>query len=178
MRGIKSLFFESALWFLMAKAVGLVLQPVLAVLITAPMLLWVLARHWGPPDLIIGDNYLHRWYIIPRNRFFNIYVHHIMKSDDDRALHDHPWWSVSFKLWGRMYEILPTKFRTPRLFVPIVRSPRMAHRLVILPGESCWTLFITGPRLREWGFWCHQGWRPWYEYVSGADRGQIGKGCE
>jgi hypothetical protein len=39
-----------------------------------------------PPDYIIGgeaDPYLRRWWVIPRNRFFNIYLHHFVRSDDE-----------------------------------------------------------------------------------------------
>ena len=46
------------------------------------------------PDFIVGgkDNpYLLRWFVIPRNPVFNIYLHRFLRSDDDRALHDHPW---------------------------------------------------------------------------------------
>ncbi len=38
------------------------------------------------PDFVIGDRdnrrYLARWYVIPRNPLFTIYVHKIAKSDD------------------------------------------------------------------------------------------------
>ncbi len=40
------------------------------------------------PDFIIGgpeNPYLLRWYLIPQNRFFNVYLHKILRSDDDRA---------------------------------------------------------------------------------------------
>ena len=30
-----------------------------------------------------------------RNKIFNIYLHQIIRSDDDRALHDHPY-SVTY----------------------------------------------------------------------------------
>ena len=43
-----------------------------------------------PPDRIIGgkDNpYLLRWHVVPRNPQQNIYLHHFLRSDDDRALH-------------------------------------------------------------------------------------------
>ena len=46
------------------------------------------------PDFVIGgsDNpYLLRWFLIPRNPVFNVYLHKFMRSDDDRALHTHPW---------------------------------------------------------------------------------------
>ena len=43
------------------------------------------------PDFVIGDNYLRRWWVIPRNEFCSVYLHEINASDDDRAFHDHPW---------------------------------------------------------------------------------------
>lgn len=58
-----------------------------------------------PPDRIIGEEYLCRWYLIPRNRFIGVMLHWFIGSDDDRALHDHPWWSISFLLKGELYEI-------------------------------------------------------------------------
>src|SRR5580704_9904819 len=60
-----------------------------------------------PPDFIIGGNefpYMRRWWVIPRNRIFNIYLHHFLRSDDDRALHDHPSWNVSILLKGEYTE--------------------------------------------------------------------------
>lgn len=61
----------------------------------------------------------------------------------------------------------------------VYRGARFAHRLY-LPGEikEAWTLFITGPRIRTWGFYCPQGWRDWRIFTSSADRGRIGRGCE
>ena len=56
-----------------------------------------------PPDYIIGGKeqpYMLRWWVIPRNRWFNIYLHYFLRSDDDRALHDHPWFNVSILLDG------------------------------------------------------------------------------
>lgn len=137
------------------------------------------------PDFVIGPHdapYLRRWWVIPRNRWFNIYLHQILKDDDDRALHDHPWWNVSIILKGCYDEITP-KGRKHRGRGSIVfRRATAAHRLV-LPirngGMSyCWSLFITGPRVREWGFHCPRGWRVWTEFVDARDAGQVGRGCD
>jgi len=114
------------------------------------------------------DAQLRRWWVIPRNSFFNIYLHQILRSDDDRALHDHPWASVSFLLKGDLGEVVhdlhPASLsgyttRWPKHFVPYYRPPELAHRLVIFNGEPCWTLFITGRKVRDWGFFCESGWR-------------------
>jgi len=128
------------------------------------------------PDLRIGDDYLWRWYLIPRNRFFNIYLHRFAKSDDDRALHDHPWFSVSFLLRGEMLEHHFNGRRHIPWLRPVFRSAKFAHRLELVQGPV-WTLFITGPRIREWGFYCPQGWRHWTDFAT-LDGSQIGKGCD
>jgi hypothetical protein len=145
-----------------------------------------------PPDFVIGERerpYMLRWWILPRNPFFNVYLHRILRSDDDRALHDHPWSSCSIILEGFYIEhsiaaggVEHRAFRAPRSVT--FRRATAAHRLEVQgrPGE-CWSLFITGPRLREWGFHCPlAGWRHWKEFTSvtpdGRNAGTVGRGCE
>lgn len=135
------------------------------------------------PDVVIGGEqpYLKRWFVIPRNRFFNIYFHTIHRDDDDRALHDHPWWNVSLLLAGSYVEHTiqagGIHVRTPRECGDIVfRTAKAAHRLEIENGH-CWTLFITGPVVRTWGFHCKHGWVPWREFVDADDHGAVGRGC-
>lgn len=135
-----------------------------------------------PADKVIGINYLERWHLIPRNRFLNIYLHKFSGSDDDRALHDHPWVSVSFLLKGTLTEVMPHPLaghdsrhcvsRVIRRFVPVFRRSVDAHRLVVDDGPVL-TLFITGPRIRQWGFWCQKGWVHWRQFCdeSGLRRG-------
>jgi hypothetical protein len=63
------------------------------------------------PDFTIGRSeslYMRRWYIIPRNRFFNIYLHNMLRDDEDH-LHDHPWWNVSVILKGGYWEWTPQR---------------------------------------------------------------------
>jgi hypothetical protein len=130
-----------------------------------------------------GNRYLLRWYIIPRNPVFNIYLHHFLRSDDDRALHDHPWFNLSFLLHGRYREhtIGAGGINYRREFVAgdiKFRFPRFAHRVELIDGP-CWSLFITGPRMREWGFHCtEKGWVHWRTFTSPNDSGATGRGCE
>jgi hypothetical protein len=128
------------------------------------------------PDFVIGDNYMHRWWLVPRNKFLNIYLHKIMHDDDDSALHDHPWWSVSLLLKGKLLEVHKNGERIPKRFVPLIRSAKFAHMLKILNGPA-WTLFITGPVIRPWGFHCPKGWVLWSEFVDQKDKGKTGVGC-
>ena len=137
------------------------------------------------PDFVIGstDNpYLRRWWIIPRNRFFNIYLHHFLRSDDDRALHDHPWINCSCLLEGEYTEWSIARGgvhhkRLAKVGSLKFRRPTTAHRVELHAGP-CWSLFITGPVVREWGFHCSAGWRSWKIFTSERDRGEIGRGCE
>lgn len=136
------------------------------------------------PDVEIGGSenpYLRRWFLIPRNRWFNIYLHHFCRSDDDRALHDHPWWNLSVLLRGQYVEhtIEPggVNRRTTRVAGEMkLRRAKAAHRIELTDGP-CWTLFITGPRVRDWGFHCPQGWRHWRIFTSGPNGETIGRGC-
>ncbi len=137
------------------------------------------------PDLEIGgaaDPYLRRWFVIPRNRWFNIYLHHIRKSDDDRALHDHPWVNCSIILRGAYIEVIPSESAPDGVLRDtgsiVFRRPTSRHRLLILPHWSpVWTLFITGPRIREWGFHCPKGWVHWKDFTAGPNGETVGKGC-
>jgi hypothetical protein len=136
------------------------------------------------PDFVIRSGekvYLRRWWVIPRNRWFNIYLHHFLRSDDDRALHDHMYVNLSYILEGFYIEHTIAQggvnyeqcFKVGSLRL---RWPSTAHRIEV--HQPCWTLFITGPRVREWGFHCPKGWRHWKEFVDDRDSGQIGRGCE
>lgn len=148
------------------------------------------------PDFIIGGSakpYMLRWWIIPRNRWFNIYLHKILRDDDDRALHDHPWWNVSILLRGAYREVmpdlshcptpytriadLPTRVKLRRAGSIVFRRATSSHRLEVAKGPV-WSLFITGPVIRDWGFHCPKVWRYWRDFVSDHDTGAIGQGCD
>lgn len=152
-------------------------------------------HHWSlklrasrAPDFVIGDPanpYLRRWWVLPRNRWFNIYLHEVLRSDDDRALHDHPWLNCSLILSGGYYEhriaeggvnLRSWRGRGSLTF----RGARAAHRLEIdhQRPERTVTLFVTGPIVRHWGFHCPAaGWRHWRDFTGPDAKGQVGRGC-
>jgi len=153
------------------------------------------------PDFIIGPspdgvqpNYIRRWWIVPRNPWSNLYLHLTQRSDEDRALHDHPWDNSSFIIAGGYTEITP---RFPNVYDGpnhgrssdldewirkpgdvIQRPAATSHRLVIADGAYCISLFATGPKIREWGFWCPQGWRHWRDFTTGQHGQSVGLGCD
>lgn len=127
------------------------------------------------PDIVIGakddkntQDYLLRWYIIPRNRFFNIYLHRFNRSDDDRSLHDHPWWSLSLILRGGYIEhtLKGLKCFHPGAIKFMVGSKNHRVELFKIDGRTvtATTLFITGPKYREWGFYCGGNWKHWTNF--------------
>lgn len=141
------------------------------------------------PDMIIGgaqDPYLLRWWMIPRNPMFNAYLHLFLRSDDDRALHDHPWANCSILLRGSYVEHqiraggIHTRQRRVAGDWTVRPSGRIAHRIELDAGP-CWTLFLTGPLYRRWGFHCpDKGWVYWRDFTAARDGkpGEIGAGCE
>lgn len=148
------------------------------------------AKGWlsGKPHFIIGPRYLLRWYVIPRNPLLNIYLHKFLHDDEDRANHDHPWNFISIMLWGGYFEYVGTLRESPlyerRAPSIAYRSANHAHRVVLHRRygdgtiQPAWTIVITGPVIRDWGFWCESGWRHWKEFTASDDYGQVGKGCD
>ncbi len=83
---------------------------------------------------------------------FNLMLHYICLSDPD-DFHDHPWWYATLILKGGYWEITPKGrfWRGPGHFR--VRSPHSLHRIEISSHtQGSWSLFVRGPRLRNWGF--------------------------
>ena len=139
---------------------------------------------WGE---VIGpdeDPYLLRWFLI-RTPWFRLYLHRFMRSDDDRALHDHPAWNVSMLLSGCYIEHLAgghTAIRRPwrpwEQFRLVFRRAETQHRVQLIGDRKVWTLFLRGPTVREWGFACPNGWIHWTKFVQMRPGGNsVGDGC-
>lgn len=130
-----------------------------------------------PPHCVIGDPaqpYLLRWHLIPENRYCNVFLHCILKDDEDAVLHDHPWEFLTLLVKGAYREIT---FASPAVahasrdasatdmahhtrHAPAfaMHRARYAHRIDIVRSPA-WTLVITGPTRRPWGFFRKEGWQ-------------------
>lgn len=128
--------------------------------------------------------FLRRWFIPGfKSRWFNRYLHCFVRNDEDRALHDHPWFNVSILLDGDYIEHTIKKGGVHDRSVYHAgdlkfRSPWAAHRVELLKGPDgkplpAWSLFLTGPVMRKkWGFHCPDtGWRSSQDF-------RINGGCE
>lgn len=132
------------------------------------------------PDFIIGPvdaPYLRRWWVIPRNEGCNVYLHEILRSDDARALHDHPWANTSTLIEGSYVEHTPDGVFVREPGWSGSREATSLHRLEVADGSRVISLFITGPKVRDWGFDCPQGWKPWQEFTAVGNSGETGAGC-
>jgi hypothetical protein len=144
------------------------------------MVAWAAAQMARAPDFVIGaaeNPYMRRWWIIPRNEGCNVYLHEILRDDDDRALHDHPWDNTSMLLSGGYIEHTPEGAFRREAGSIVTRSATTLHRLEV-DGKPAISLFITGPKIREWGFACPQGWRHWRDFTGGAKGELVGRGCD
>ncbi len=127
-----------------------------------------------PCDIVIDHDYMERWYLIPRNRFFNIYYHHFFGSDAP-VPHDHPWVSLSVILDGQYIEHTPKGSFARKASNITFRGPKALHWIEI--DQPVRTLFITGPRLRRWGFQCANRWVDFEEYIANRGDNRLANGC-
>jgi len=129
-------------------------------------------------DRVENEPYLERYYVFlrERKRFpFNVFLHKFLKSDPD-DVHDHPWPYATLVLKGGYWEWIPhfdtvgrktgeyQVWRGPGHFR--VSKARSFHRIELDPDITAWTLFMPGPKQREWGFMVRNQWIQWEEYLK------------
>lgn len=133
-----------------------------------------------------GTPYMERYWLL-ESRWLSIKVHHICSPDYDRHMHDHPWWFASLILRGWYWEERPAF--NPPVFGPDgrehsigeIRTPgsiafrRLGarHYITNVSDGGVWSLFVTGPRAKKWGFYTEDGWVYWKDYPSCHAAGQA-----
>jgi hypothetical protein len=158
---------------------------------------WLTCR-LQPPRVILDREgvspYLSRWYLLgrpymldgssPIDFFGNpksdaifpkgvgLYIHRFHRSDQDVALHNHPWcWARSLILAGgyveerRVDDRVEKHVRMPGDVVRIDADD--FHRVDLIESDS-WSLFLAGPKISNWGFWDRrtQEFLPWREFIQ------------
>jgi len=129
-------------------------------------------------DRVENEPYLERYYLFlrERNRFpFNIFLHKFLKSDPD-DVHDHPWPYATLILKGGYWEWIPhfdtvgrktgeyQVWRGPGHFR--ISKANSFHRIELDPNITAWTLFMPGPKQRDWGFLVKNKWIQWEQYLK------------
>ena len=129
-------------------------------------------------DRVENEPYLERYYLFLRERKqfpFNVFLHKFLKSDPD-DVHDHPWPYATLILKGGYWEWIPhfdtvgrktgeyQVWRGPGHFR--VSSANSYHRIELDPDITAWTLFMPGPKQRDWGFLVKNKWIQWEQYLK------------
>lgn len=129
-------------------------------------------------DRVNNEPYLERYYVFLSDRTwfpFNVFLHKFLKSDPD-DVHDHPWPYATVILRGGYWEWVPQfnsqgekiaeirHWRGPGHFR--VSSATSYHRIELMPDVECWTLFMPGPKQRDWGFLVRNQWIQWEQYLA------------
>jgi hypothetical protein len=144
-----------------------------------------------------NDLYLRRFFIYPRNKDLTknqtkprLYLHKFYRGDEDPHMHDHPWDFTSLILTQGYWEEVPgfsglpdekyTRFDSTygadgdyryRYFFPrfslLHRLAEHKHRVILKDSTPVWTLVLTEPKRRKWGFWIRDTFCPWKNYHAG-----------
>ena len=104
------------------------------------------------------DPYLVRWYFA--TPLFSIRLHHWRDSDDHRHPHDHNWKFAVFVLKGSYDDRTPVYdgavrvgWKREHLKAGSFRVRQTHHRHYVDVKDECWSLVVTGPDVRKFGFW-------------------------
>ena len=129
-------------------------------------------------DRVNDQPYLERYYVFLKDRDwfpFNVFIHKFLKSDPD-DVHDHPWPYATLILKGGYYEWTPQFDEQGRKFGEICkwRGPghfrvcraNSYHRIELDPSVTAWTLFMPGPKKRDWGFLVNNKWIQHEQYLK------------
>ena len=191
----------------MRRLSNVVWRAVARIACSPPVFLWLLRRAVRTPYTPItsqdgSEIYMRRWWL------FNAYqrgpdaeqtparwpwlpsvrMHHILRPDTDRHLHDHPWNARTIVLAGWYTEERPFGKRgDPVAFAPdgmrstpdgalalFKRKPGYTgrllygqyHRIAEVAAGSVFTLFITWRKRGTWGFSVDGRKVPWQQYIA------------
>jgi len=148
---------------------------------------WIIRRAMRTPYVHLAG-YMERYWFIRIGRrgggqsgtypLVGARVHHILRSDDDRHFHDHPWPYLTVILRGGYWEVRPVfidqvvSYERRRWHGPgsvLLRRAGSWHRLELPEGQTAWTLFCTGPKVQHWGFLVGRRKVHWREYLGVPD---------
>lgn len=141
---------------------------------------WYLTPRFHPPqrllDWLVQRGHLKLWFLL-RSRYF---LHWIVRSDDDRDPHDHPWPFQSRILDGEYHERvwfpknhsqIPYEVQVDNRYIPVIGKRYWVrqcptgtvlfndwdHTHMVRIVKPVWSLVLAGPRAADednyWGFW-------------------------
>ncbi len=129
-------------------------------------------------DISGKELYLRRWSLwLPFG--CSVKLHQIVRADDDRCQHDHPWIMIRIILAGGYIEEIcgrrvarkPWRPWAPWRVYPVRAT--FKHRIVKLFKDASWSLILCGPKTHAWGFYTKEGWVPWKSFIAMATSKRI-----
>lgn len=105
--------------------------------------------------------YLERYHLFRLPFGYQAYLHRFVASDPGRGLHNHPWnRAISLVLSGQYEEIRMANARgdheiqTRRIGAGHLNwiDGSIFHRINLINNTESWTLFVHGPKVKNWGF--------------------------
>ncbi len=139
-----------------------------------------------------GKTYLSRFGFGFKN-VASVLVHKMEAPDPGPDLHNHPWWFITIPLWGgyieqRTHEDLAVQYakeaesgypyrgtvEVRKPFRPKLMRLSQCHTITDLRKKTAWSLVITGPVKRDWGYFTSGGFMPHEEYEAGLQATKRG----
>ncbi|ANN70885.1 hypothetical protein [Bordetella bronchialis] len=114
-----------------------------------------------------GERIPPRWSWLP-----SIRLHHILRPDADRHLHDHPWNARTVILHGWYIEERENGTYVRRAGDTAAIRFEQYHRIAQVSPGGVWTLFITWRYRGTWGFKVDGEKIPWRDYIAGRPTAQ------
>ena len=129
----------------------------------------------------------------------NLRLHKFYRSDQDEALHDHPWRFVTFPLtsykeWVPLEVQRAGDHNPPTVQVDWENGRRLQlvkrfrfhyrpaeYRHAVVVDKPGYTLVWAGNKVRSWGFWLRDVFTPWRTWTENhpippcADRDEVAK---
>lgn len=141
-------------------------------------------RYWlfNPYDFDAKDKYKRKSEQI--SWLPSIRIHHILRKDDDRAMHDHPWdaRTVILKGWYKERVLEDLSYIGPVLSEETymrregdTRAIKFGeyHSIDEVSEGGVWTMFFTWKYMGVWGFLVDGIKIPWREYLKETPSEQL-----
>lgn len=97
----------------------------------------------------IGERFTR--YSLFKSNWLNLYLHQLSCPNEHTLCHDHPWWFITVILWKGYLETTSGKEHRRYPGMVLYRPADHMHK-VLTPFGTSWSLVITGPKGRDWGF--------------------------
>jgi hypothetical protein len=110
-----------------------------------------------------------------------VYVHHILRSDEDDHLHSHPWSYISFILEGAYkedytYPPFNTRVRQQNYYSGdvVYHHATDTHKIKLI-SDQVWSLVLTWGRPHPWSYNTDKGLVDHKEYRQLKNEGKLPK---